>query len=114
MPPLMSFSATTPQMRARAKTVTRRLGWIKLKPGDIVWAVEKAMGLGKGGKVVRIGLIRIVDVRMEPLLAITPEDVAAEGFPDMSRGEFIALFCRINACLPTTMVRRIQFEYLDP
>ena len=44
MPRLMSFSMTTPQVRARTKTVTRRLGWRFLKPGVVLWAVEKAQG----------------------------------------------------------------------
>jgi hypothetical protein len=34
MPRLMSVSLTEPQVRARSKTVTRRLGWLMLKPGD--------------------------------------------------------------------------------
>ncbi len=51
----MSFRLTAEQMRARTKTVTRRLGWSSLKPGDIVQPVEKAQGLRKGEKVVKSG-----------------------------------------------------------
>ncbi len=60
MPRNMSFSMTTAQFRARTKTVTRRLGWWNLKPGDVIMGVEKAMGLKKGEKVKRLGRIRIV------------------------------------------------------
>ena len=41
---------TKEQILARTKTVTRRLGWWFLKPGDVVWACEKCMGLKKGEK----------------------------------------------------------------
>ena len=45
MPRNMSFMLTTEQVRNKTKTVTRRLGWWFLKPGEIVNAVEKGMGL---------------------------------------------------------------------
>ena len=45
---LMSFALTTRQFLAHEKTVTRRLGWEFLKPGDRVCGVEKGMGLKKG------------------------------------------------------------------
>lgn len=48
MPRNMSFTLTIEQMRARTKTVTRRKGWAFLKPGDLVWAVVKGMGLKPG------------------------------------------------------------------
>jgi hypothetical protein len=44
----ISFSITRFQFCDRTKTVTRRLGWAKLKPGDVLMGVEKAMGLKKG------------------------------------------------------------------
>ncbi|HWM26559.1 MAG TPA: hypothetical protein VNP98_17210 [Chthoniobacterales bacterium] len=37
----MSFFMTTPQMRARTKFVTRRLGWWKLKAGKVLYATEQ-------------------------------------------------------------------------
>lgn len=58
----MSFSLTTPQMRDRTKTLTRRLGWYSLKPGDRVQAVVKGMGLKKGEKVERLCVIEVVSV----------------------------------------------------
>jgi len=39
----MSFSMTTPQFKTRTKTVTRRLGWWFIQPGDLVYGVEKGM-----------------------------------------------------------------------
>lgn len=108
----MSFALTTPQFKARTKTVTRRLGWDFLKPGDHVMGVEKGMGLKKGKKVKRLGAIEIVDVRVEALYRITHADVIKEGFPDMSREDFICMFCSHNNCWETTGVNRIEFKYL--
>ena len=36
----MSFALTTKQIKSRTKTVTRRLGWTFLKPGDLIQPVE--------------------------------------------------------------------------
>lgn len=113
MPRMMSFALTTPQFRARTKTVTRRLRWKDLPPGTILMGVEQAMGLGKGGKVVRLGLIEVVNTRWEPLNTITPEDVVLEGFPDWTPGQFITMLCKANTCAPDTLIHRIQFRYLD-
>lgn len=108
----MSFALTTEQMLSRTKTVTRRLGWATLKPGTVLQAVEKSQGLGKGGKVRRLHQIRVVDVRREPLFYITSEDVAREGFPRMSRDDFIAMFCKHMRCEKEEHVTRIEFEHL--
>lgn len=107
----MSFTATTDQILRRQKSVTRRLGWTFLKPGDLVMAVVKGQGLKKGEKVERLGVIRIVSVRREPLSAITADDVVREGFPDVSPPEFITMFRRMNRGLPWQVVTRIEFAY---
>jgi len=112
MPRNMSFSMTTQQVRGRFKTVTRRLGWWFLKPGDIVNAVEKAQGLKKGEKIKRICPIRILTTRGEPLSAIDENDVEKEGFWGWSVEEFIDAFCESQKkCTPETKVNRIEFEY---
>ena len=112
MPRNMSFAMTTRQVRKRQKTVTRRVGWWFLKPGDIVTAVEKARGLRKGEKVQPICRIRIVSTRKEPLSAITDEDVVREGFGAMPREWFIQLFSKTHGCQSEDAVNRIEFEYL--
>jgi hypothetical protein len=109
----MSFALTTPQMRARTKTVTRRLGWSFLKPGDRVQAVVKGMGLKKGEKVERICVIEVVSTRAEFLCRITDEDVVAEGFPGMTRVQFMEMFAAANGCVTYTPVNRIEFKYVD-
>ena len=50
----------------------------------------------RGEKVERLATIRIVDVRREPLWCITSDDVLREGFPLMTRREFITMFCEHN------------------
>ena len=109
----MSFSETKAQMYARTKTVTRRLGWRFLKPGDIVQAVEKSQGLKKGEKITPICRIRVVAVRREKLQHITMADVIREGFSMLTKGEFVSMFCNLNRCLPDTVINRIEFEYCD-
>ena len=103
---------TTGQVRARSKTVTRRFGWWTLKPGDVLWAVEKAMGLKKGEHVKRICLIRVVSTRREPLNAITKDDCAREGFPEMTPDGFVNMLCEHYGCRPDRPVNRIEFVYV--
>jgi hypothetical protein len=52
-----------------------------LKPGDPLTLCKKVRGRKKGEPLVRIADVQVVSVRREPLNAITPQDVAAEGFP---------------------------------
>ena len=108
----MSFSLTTPQMYARAKTVTRRLGWWFLKPGELVCAVRKSQGLKKGEKVQRICVIRIIKTNPERLWNITPADVRREGFVSMKQIEFIDMFCQHNKVRRSQRVNRIEFEFV--
>jgi len=114
MPRNMSFAMTTRQIEERSKTVTRRFGWSFLKPGDVVCAVEKAMGLRKGEKIRRLGYIRIKTVRREPLNAISQEDVIREGFPTWKPADFIEMICRHYKCRPDVGINRIEFDYVLP
>lgn len=113
MPRNMSFFLTTDQFIARQKTVTRRIGWWTLKPGDVVMAVRKSRGLKKGERVQKLGLIKVVSLRREPLENITDGDVAREGFPGKDRLWFISFFLRSSGGFGSTVpVNRIEFEYL--
>jgi len=114
MPRNMSFAMTTEQIKNKTKIVTRRYGWIFLKPGDLVQPVEKAMGLKPGEKMKKIGgLIRIVSTYQEPLSFITHSDVVLEGFPDWTADQFIQMLVDHYKVDPMKEVNRIQFEYLD-
>lgn len=112
MPRRMSFSLTKSQFLDGSKTVTRRLGWKALRAGDELIAVEKCMGLKKGERQVELGRLVVTNCRQEPLNAIEADDVTREGFPEMTRLEFIGMFCRAMRCGPCDPVTRIEFRKL--
>lgn len=114
MPRNMSFMLTTQAIIDRRKTVTRRLGWKFLKPGEIVNAVEKCQGLKKGEKVQRICQLRIVSVKRETLRGVTQRECEREGFPSMSPADFRDFFIKAHkGCDMATQITRIQFEYVE-
>jgi hypothetical protein len=120
MPRNISFMLTTQQIRERTKTVTRRNGWTFLKAGDVLCAVEKSQGLGKGGKIKRLCLIRVKNVKCEPLRSMIDdldygfEECEREGFPDVGPNEFVAMFCRSHKkTTADSIITRIEFEYVD-
>lgn len=115
---------TTPQFLAGAKDVTRRMGWEKLKAGDVLCAVKKAMGLKKGEKMESLGFIRVVDVRREALSLLTDDldygfaETKREGFPQGHDyhwpSAFVDFFCRGHAgAFPEREVTRIEFVKID-
>lgn len=112
----ISFALTTAQFLAGTKTVTRRLGWEKLKPGDVLCAVEKSQGLKKGEKVKKLGAIRVVDVRRESLRLMADdaqygrEEAIREGFPAMTGLAFTLMFCNHNGIENEEIITRIEFE----
>lgn len=109
----ISFALTTRQFRDRTKDVTRRLGWEKVKRGDLLQVAVKCQGLKKGEHPERLGVIRVLDARREPLDAISKSDVIREGFPNMTPADFVGMFCEHNGCKPNTVITRIEFEYVD-
>ena len=114
MPRLMSVSLTEAQVRARTKTVTRRAGWLMLRPGDRLTLCRKVMGRRKGEPLERITDVEVISVRREPLHAITTAEVAAEGFPDWTPDRFVEFFCGSHqGCTPDTDVTRIEWRYLE-
>lgn len=108
----ISFALTTEQFLDGSKTVTRRIGWMNLKAGDVLCAVEKSQGLKKGETVKKLGTIRVEDVRREALHEISAGDCIREGFPECRPASFVAMFCGHNGCTPETLVTRIEFERL--
>lgn len=115
----MSCSLTVPAVRDRSKTVTRRDAdtWVELKPGSRLTLVEKAMGLRKGERQRVLADVEVTDVRVEPLSAMTYDECAAEGFPEMEREEFIAFWLASHGEPADTppdavSVRRIEWRYL--
>jgi len=120
MPINISFAKTIPQIRKRTKTVTRRFAWENLTIGTVLCGVEKGMGLQKGEAVIRLGNIRVINIRRERVDAITPDDVVREGFPNMSVDDFMHKLLLKGAKLkngepatPASLCTRIEFEYID-
>lgn len=138
MPRNISFMLTQEQFRNRTKTVTRRVGWKFLKPGDVLNGCEKCQGLGPGGKIVKLGQIIVLSVRREPLgfmcteLDVQPlrhdqmqvagvehpddygyTEAALEGFPDMTGSEFVEMFCEHMGVDPWSEITRIGFDYIN-
>lgn len=110
---LMSCALTVGGVIDRTKTVTRRLGWRFLKPGDTLTLCRKVMGRRRGDPLERLAEVRVVGVRREPLNWIGQEDVVREGFPSASPLWFVDMFCEEMRVSPETMVTRIEWEYLD-
>lgn len=119
----MSFALTTGQIQAGTKSVTRRLGWLHAKPGDLIRPVRKCMGLKPGERleVLRDPVV-IVSLRRELLRAMTDDieyglrECELEGFGDHPiyrwPSEFIKMFCSTHkGCTPDTVVTRIEFSY---
>jgi hypothetical protein len=116
----MAFTHTADEIAARAKTVTRRTGWRTLEPGTLVRAVRKARGLKKGEAVETLAILRVLNVRVEPLSRLltdpryAEDELPREGFPCWSATEFVAMFCRANRLKDAGVpVSRIEFEYAD-
>lgn len=116
----MSFALTTPQVLARTKTVTRRIGWAFLKPGTLLQAVEKGQGLKKGEKVRKLAVIRVTAVEGEWMsgfvnLPDAQAECAREGFPEMTPVEFNAFFRKSHPDpgADDLRVTRIEFKYVQ-
>jgi hypothetical protein len=131
----ISFTATKPQFRAHQKHVTRRGNtngptWKNLKPGDVLMGCEQCQGLGKGGKIVKMGAIIILDATPEPIneiirrptralnpCTLTPvwwsDETTMEGFPELTPVQFVDMLCDMNDCEPETEFNRVLFDYVD-
>lgn len=109
----MSVSLTEQAVVERRKTVTRRLGWTFLKPGDRLTLCRKVMGRKPGESLVRLAEVEVVSVRRERLAAITPNDVQREGFNGWGRWDFVVFFAEHMRCAGSTEVTRIEWRYLD-
>lgn len=118
---LMSVALTEAAVRARTKTVTRRLGWWTdkngrrlLRTGDQLTLCRKVMGRRTGEPLVRIAQVEVVDAtRQQLLIDNTGHDAALEGFPDWTWWEFVRFFQREMRCSITQPVTRIEWRFLD-
>lgn len=109
----MSFSMTTQQIYDRTKTVTRRFAWWGLRPGVRIQACVKCMGLKKGETIEKLAVIEVVKSTNEALDAISKDECAREGFPDMEPAEFVEMLLSHNkGKIPRSTVNRIEFKYI--
>ncbi|MBX3031435.1 MAG: ASCH domain-containing protein [Chloroflexi bacterium] len=126
---LMAVSLTEQAVVERRKTVTRRLRWLHLKPGDRLTLVRKSMGRKPGEPLVRLAEVEVVSVRREPLRLITDDDITREGVPvevftpvvgrgheDICSGcryaNWVAWYARTFGITTDTEVTRIEWRYL--
>jgi ASCH domain len=120
----ISFALTQDQILERSKTVTRRNGWRSLKRGTLLQGVKKSQGLKKGETVTKLSVVRVVDVRPEPLKRMTDDvrygiaECVKEGFayhPTLRfPSEFVKFFCASHkGVTPDSEVTRIEFEFVD-
>lgn len=92
-------------IQAGRKTVTRRKAGTRARVGQ-----RRSVQLGMGR--ASIGTIEILDVREEPLGAITDAEARLEGVRD--REAFIELWTRINGDWdPRQLVTRIEFREVE-
>jgi hypothetical protein len=121
----MSFALTTDAVKARTKTVTRRLGWKFAKAGDRILAVDKL----RTKNAQKLGVIEIVNVRREWLWEIYSylidpnvtkpifeqvNETTREGFPNMSGLQFADMFRQMHKLDDDDVqVTRIEFRYID-
>lgn len=114
----ISMSLTAPQVLARTKTETRRLGWLNVKPGDRLQACRKIQGRrrlpdGTVEPIEVLAVIEITETRREPLNAITREAVEREGFPGKSARWFVDFFAASMKVEATREVTVLCFRYVD-
>lgn len=122
-PPPMSFALRAAALRARTACVTRRLGWRDLQPGTVLRAVEKGLCLQNGDTLQTLAYIRVVDVRIEPLLRLEwdriygLDECRLEGLSDhpilCEPSAYVQFFCRLYGCDVTTFITRIRFDYVS-
>ena len=113
----ISFALTQEQILNRTKTETRRLDlkghYLSMPAGTQLRGVNKCMGFKKGEKPIQLAIIELVNVFQLPLSFVTDEDVKREGFPNMTRDDFIAMFCSHMKSAPTDYVTVLRFKYVD-
>ncbi len=130
MPRLMAVSLTEQAVIDRTKTVTRRLGWEFLKPGDPLTLCRKVQGRrrrdGTLEPLVRLAEVEVVSVdRVKLGLSFLgrPDEVAREGvdpalwatgeWMETVAEQWVNWFCREMNVHPSTPITRVGWRYLD-
>lgn len=116
----MLFGDTAHALRARAQTVTRRIGIDALKEGDLIDAVSDMWMLNHPGRIVPIARLLVVSVRDEPLSRLLDDSAYAKDEmikssypPGASLRAVIADFIsRHRNMTLSSRVTRIEFSYV--
>ena len=116
----MSVAMTTDAVIERRKTVTRRKGWLMLKPGDTLTLCRKVQGRKPGEPLERLAEVEVVNVWRERLSDLfdtrfdNDSEIEKEGFPDMDPDEFVKrFFVDAQGMSEHDEVTRIEWRYLD-
>ena len=111
---LMSVALTEQAVRDRRKTVTRRLGWRMLKPGDHLTLCRKVMGRRKDEPLIRICEVEVVDVRRERSGTSRTRTSSERVSTSMSgRRPIPWTLLRAREVQPDTEVTRVEWRYLS-
>lgn len=110
----MSVSFTEQAVLDRIKRVTRRKGWLFAKAGDRYTLCRKVMGRKPGEPLVRICDVEVMSVRREPLRLVgEPEELALEGFPDLTVTQFVGRYFHPQKVYLDDLVTRIEWRYME-
>lgn len=110
----ISFGWTSDRLPPNGcKSVTRRKWSDKrlktmrryCEEGRVLPAVNKSLCYGGA----QIGWLRLVSITSEVLAAIDQAEVVKEGYPELTRDEFLQKF--FSDTLPNEIVTRIEFKY---
>lgn len=121
----MSVSMTEQAVVERRKTVTRRRGWLMLKPGDQLTLCKKVQGRKPGEPLVRLAEVEVVGTRRESLAVLwdahlrtswwdyAVAEMEREGFPGMVPEDFVhRFFIDAQGMNVDDLVTRIEWRYL--
>lgn len=122
MTALLSVELNPWAVEARAKTVSRRLGWWddttgqpRVKPGERMWLCRKSRGghVDAADRLVEVVVVSATRERLSEIYRHGPGELAAEGFPGRSPEWFIQFFTEAVGGDRDTLVTRIEWRYLD-
>jgi hypothetical protein len=126
--PRLSCNMTQEAVRARQKTVTRRLKmprWAQ-RPGKMNWNAGEgplvlivdrsrpapARRQERGQRARGLAVVELLHAFHIPLTATSSSEVEREGFPGMTPAAFIERFCQAQHCEPSARVARLEWRYL--
>lgn len=116
----MSVAMTTDAVIERRKTVTRRKGWLFLKPGDTLTLCRKVQGRKPGEPLERLAEVEVVAVDREYLSNVTTfsdygvTEMEREGFPGLDPARFVTdYFVDAQGIDPDDLVTRIEWRYIE-